>query len=98
MATFQEIIKGDKPVLIDFHADWCDPCKLMNPILKNIKNKLGKDLTILKINVDKNSVVAEKFNVIGVPTFVLFKNGEIKWRKSGIIKENDFIQLIKNEF
>lgn len=97
MATFQEIIKGEKPVLVDFHADWCAPCKIMNPVLKNIKSKLGKDLIILKINIDNNPAVAEKFQVKGVPTFVLFRNGEIKWRQSGIIEENKFIELIQKE-
>ena len=97
MATFQEIIKGEKPVLVDFHADWCGPCKIMNPVLKNIKSKLGKDLIILKINIDNNSAVAEKFQVKGVPTFILFRNGEIKWRQSGIIEENNFIELIQKE-
>ena len=97
MATFQEIIKGVKPVLVDFHADWCAPCKIMNPVLKNIKSKLGKDLIILKINIDNNPAVAEKFQVKGVPTFILFRNGEIKWRQSGIIEENNFIALIQKE-
>ena len=97
MATFQEIIKGEKPVLVDFHADWCAPCKIMNPVLKNIKSKLGKDLVILKINIDNNPAVAEKFQVKGVPTFILFRNGEIKWRQSGIIEENKFIELIQKE-
>mgnify|MGYP001219529989 FL=1 len=95
MSTFQEIIKGEKPVLVDFHADWCAPCKIMNPVLKNIKSKLGKDLIILKINIDNNPAVAEKFQVKGVPTFILFRNGEIKWRQSGIIEENKFIELIQ---
>ena len=97
MATFQEIIKGEKPVLVDFHADWCAPCKIMNPVLKNIKSKLGKDLIILKINIDNNPAVAEKFQVKGVPTFILFRNGEIKWLQSGIIEENQFIELIQKE-
>jgi len=97
VATFQEIIKGEKPVLVDFHADWCAPCKIMNPVLKNIKSKLGKDLIILKINIDNNPAVAEKFQVKGVPTFILFRNGEIKWRQSGVIEENKFIELIQKE-
>ena len=97
MATFQEIIKGEKLVLVDFHADWCAPCKIMSPVLKNIKSKLGKDLIILKINIDNNPAVAEKFQVKGVPTFILFRNGEIKWRQSGVIEENKFIELIQKE-
>ena len=75
MATFQEIIKGDKPVLVDFHADWCKPCKMMNPTLKSIKKHFGDDIKILKINVDNNEKVAGKFQVRGIPTFILFNEG-----------------------
>ena len=94
MATFQEIIKGKKPVLIDFYADWCNPCKMMNPILKSIKKHFGDDIKIVKINVDNNEKVAEKFQIRGIPTFLLFKEGEIKWRKSGVIDEKVFIDTI----
>ena len=78
MGTFQEIIKSDHPVLVDFHADWCAPCKTMNPILKNIKKEVGDKLKIIKINVDNNQQVANKFQVKGIPTFILFQNSEIK--------------------
>ena len=94
MSTFQEIIKGETPVLVYFHADWCKPCKEMHPKLKFIKQNFGTNLKILKINVDKNQALSDKFNVNGVPTFILFQKGEIKWRKSGIIEENDFIKYI----
>ena len=94
MATFQEIIKGKKPVLVDFYADWCNPCKMMNPILKSIKKHFGDDIKIVKINVDNNEKVAEKFQIRGIPTFLLFKEGEIKWRKSGVIDEKVFIDTI----
>ena len=94
MSTFQEIIKGETPVLLDFHADWCKPCKEMHPKLKSVKQNFGSNLKILKINVDKNQSLSVKFNVKGVPTFILFQKGEIKWRKSGIIEENDFINYI----
>ena len=94
MSTFQEIIKGETPVLVYFHADWCIPCNEMNPILKSVKQNFGSNLKILKINVDKNQALSDKFNVKGVPTFILFQKGEIKWRKSGIIEENDFIKYI----
>ena len=96
MATFQEIIKGDKPVLVDFHTDWCNPCKMMNPRLKSIKKHFGDEIKILKINVDNNEKVAGKFQVRGIPTFILFNEGEIKWRKSGVIEEKEFIETIRS--
>ena len=94
MSTFQEIIKGEIPVLVDFHAEWCKPCKVMHPILKSVKNNFGEELKIIKINVDNNQALSEKFNVKGVPTFILFHKGEVKWRKSGVIEEEDFINYI----
>jgi len=95
MSTFQEIIKGEIPVLVDFYADWCAPCKTMNPILKKIKKNMGDNLKIIKINVDNNQQVASKFQVRGIPTFILFKNNEVKWRQSGIIEERNFLETIK---
>ncbi|RPG79816.1 MAG: thioredoxin [Crocinitomicaceae bacterium TMED135] len=95
MSTFQEIIKGEIPVLVDFYAEWCAPCKTMNPILKKIKKNMGDNLKIIKINVDNNQQVASKFQVRGIPTFILFKNNEVKWRQSGIIDEIKFLETIK---
>lgn len=95
MSTFQEIIKGEIPVLVDFYAEWCAPCKTMNPILKKIKKNMGDNLKIIKINVDNNQQVASKFQVRGIPTFILFKNNEVKWRQSGIIDEKKFLETIK---
>ena len=83
MGKFQEIVKSDIPTLVDFYATWCGPCQAMMPVLDQLKEQLGEKVRILKIDVDKNQDVASKFNVRGVPTFVLFKNGEIKWRQSG---------------
>ena len=97
MSTFQEIIKGEIPVLVDFYAEWCAPCKTMNPILKNIKKQFGDELKIIKINIDNNQQVASKFQVRGIPTFILFKNNEVKWRLSGIIEERNFIETIKSK-
>ena len=97
MITFQELIKGEVPVLVDFHADWCAPCKIMNPILKNIKKKFGNQLKIIKINVDNNQQVSNKFQVKGIPTFILFKNSEILWKQSGVINESSFIEIIKTK-
>lgn len=97
MSTFQEIIKGEIPVLVDFHADWCGPCKTMQPILKVLKQKFGSKLKILKINVDANPAVSEKFNIRGVPTFILFSKGVESWRQSGIIEEGNFASIIENK-
>mgnify|MGYP001319221145 FL=1 len=97
MGTFQELIKGEVPVLVDFHADWCAPCKIMNPILKSIKKKFGDQLKIIKINVDNNQQVSNKFQVKGIPTFILFKNSEILWKQSGVINESSFTEILKTK-
>ena len=80
--------------MVDFNADWCNPCKEMHPILKSLKKKFGNNLKILKINVDNNKALSNKFNVKGVPSYILFQKGEIKWRKSGLVKEETFVDLI----
>tara|TARA_Y100000589_G_scaffold95796_1_gene90435 strand:- start:1387 stop:1683 length:297 start_codon:yes stop_codon:yes gene_type:complete len=95
LSTFQDIIKGEKPTLVDFYADWCAPCKAMNPILKSVKSKMGDQIKILKINIDKNQAVANKFNVRGIPTFILFQGNEIKWIKSGLLEENALLEELK---
>ena len=76
MSKFSEIINQDQPVLVDFFADWCGPCKMLSPILKQVKDKLGDGITILKIDVDKNQGLASKYQVRGVPTMLLFKKGK----------------------
>ena len=86
MGKFTDIVKSETPTLVDFYATWCGPCKMMHPILDQLKDQMGSKVRILKIDVDKNQDVAEKFKVRGVPTFVLFKNGEILWRQSGVIE------------
>jgi thioredoxin 1 len=83
--TFNEIIQGETPVLVDFYAEWCGPCKMMAPILKQVKDELGDNLTILKVDVDRNPEAAQHFNVQGVPTLMIFKKGEVKWRQSGVV-------------
>ena len=95
MSSFQDLIKGEKPILVDFYADWCAPCKAMNPILKSVKSKMGDQIKILKINIDKNQAVSNKFNVRGIPTFILFQSNEIKWRKSGLLEENVLLAELK---
>jgi len=96
MSKFLEFINQDKPVLIDFFATWCGPCHTMSPILKQVKDELGDKVTILKVDVDKNAAIASKFQVRGVPTFVLFKNGKQVWKQAGLISKTDLKQKILN--
>ena len=94
MSKFSEIINKDKPVLVDFFAEWCGPCKMMSPILKQVKDSLGETVSIIKIDVDKNQSLAAKYQVRGVPTMMLFKNGKQLWRKSGVLQKDDIINII----
>ena len=95
-SNFSEIIKDSKPVLVDFHADWCGPCKMLAPILKDAKAELGDGVKIVKIDVDKNEALAGKYQVRGVPTLILFKNGKQLWRQSGVIQKDEIIRIIKS--
>lgn len=94
-STFDKIIKTDTPVLVDFFADWCGPCKMLAPILKEVKDELGPAVKIVKIDVDKNQSLAQNYQVRGVPTMLLFKNGKLAWRQSGVVQKNDIISVIK---
>lgn len=96
MGKFSEIIKGKKPVLIDFFAEWCGPCKMMAPILKEVKKDLGENVIILKIDVDKNQQIANTYQIKGVPTFMLFKERKLLWRRSGTLHKDDLIQIINS--
>ena len=94
--NFNTIINADVPVLIDFYADWCGPCKILSPILKEIKKELGSAIKVIKIDVDKNQPLAQKYDVRGVPTMLLFKNGKQLWRQSGVLQKNALIKIINN--
>lgn len=96
MNKFQELINSDKPVLVDFFAEWCGPCKMMAPILKDVKNKLGDAVTIVKVDVDKNPDAARQFNIQGVPTLMVFQKGEVKWRQSGVVQARQLEQVLSS--
>ena len=94
--TFQELIEGDTPVLVDFFAEWCGPCKMMQPILEDTAKQLGGKVKILKVDVDRNPLAASRFQVRGVPTLVLFSKGEVVWRQSGVVPARQLLQIIES--
>ncbi len=95
MSSFKDIINSDKPVLIDFSAEWCQPCRMMPPILKEVKNNLGDKIRILKIDVDKNPAIAQKYQIRSVPTLMIFKNGQVLFNQPGVVPANQLTEVVK---
>ncbi|MBS1523528.1 MAG: thioredoxin [Bacteroidetes bacterium] len=94
--TFAEMINSPGATLVDFYAEWCGPCKMMKPILEEVKHDMGEAVRIIKIDVEKNPGVAEAFHITGVPTLMVFKNGKVEWRQSGIVPTGHLKQIINN--
>ena len=95
-SKFSEIISDSKPVLVDFFATWCGPCQALAPILEDVKSEMGESIKIVKIDVDKNQPLATQYQVRGVPTMILFKDGKQLWRQSGVVPKHELVQLLKS--
>jgi thioredoxin 1 len=94
MSKFGDLIKSKKLVLVDFHAEWCGPCKMLSPIVARVAKQVGDDVRVVKIDVDKNQSIAATLGVRGVPTLVLYKDGKLVWRQSGVLQERDLLMVI----
>lgn len=93
--NFHKLINGEKPVLIDFHAEWCGPCKMLAPIIKEVAQEIGEKVRVIKIDIDKNQALAQKYQVRGVPTLALFKDGKIIWRESGVKTKHQIVSSVE---
>lgn len=96
-ATFKELINQETPVLVDFYADWCGPCKMQAPILENVKKQISGKVKIIKVDVDKNQKAANTYQVKSIPTLILFQNGQVKWRHAGVANESQLLQVINSQ-
>ncbi len=97
MSNFQQLITQEKPVLVDFFAEWCGPCKMLAPVLKEVKDEMGDSVSIIKIDVDKNRALASQYQVQGVPTMILFRNGKQVWRQSGALPKQEILRVLRQE-
>lgn len=95
MSKFKSLISGEKPVLVDFFATWCGPCKVQSPILEDLKREVGDKVRIVKVDVDRNPQAAHEYGIRGVPTLILFKDGKPKWRQSGVVQKGVLREIIK---
>jgi len=97
MSSFKEIINSGQPILVDFYADWCAPCRMVAPILEQVAGDLKGEVRILKVNVDKNRETAMKYGIQSIPTLMLFKNGEVKWKGIGVMQADQIKQIVKTK-
>lgn len=95
METFNDIINGEGLILVDFFATWCQPCKMMHPVLEQVKAELGERIRIIKVDVDKHGTTANQYRIQSVPTLMLFRQGEMLWRRSGAMSKTELIDTIK---
>ncbi len=96
--TFGEMINSEKPVLVDFFAEWCGPCKMMAPVLRQVKDEVQDNASIIKVDIDKNQQTAAVYNVTAVPTLLIFKKGEVVWRQSGVVPKTELVKKLKENF